>query len=104
MLRPENNEVPELTRLVARATLLVQIGDELGPVYHDEEFAALYPASGHPVESPARLDLATVMQFAENLVDRQAAEAVRDRVSWKYVLGLELTDPGFHYSLLSEFR
>ena len=44
------------------------------------------------------------MQFRENLADRQAAEAVRARIDWKYLLGLELTDPGFDFSVLSEFR
>ena len=44
------------------------------------------------------------MQFAENLTDRQAADAVRSRIDWKYALGLTLTDPGFDYSILSEFR
>jgi transposase len=59
---------------------------------------------GQPAESPARLALITVMQFIENLTDRQAAQAVRDRIDWKYALVLELSDPGFHYSILSEFR
>ncbi len=109
MLRPESNEVPELTRLVAKAALpdgniFIKMRDELGPIFEDEEFTALYPTIGQPAESPARLALVTIMQFVENLTDRQAAEAVRDRVSWKYVLGLELTNPGFHYSVLSEFR
>jgi transposase len=40
----------------------------------------------------------------ENLTDRQAADAVRGRIDWKYALGLELTDPGFDFSVLSEFR
>jgi transposase len=44
------------------------------------------------------------LQFAEGLTDRQAADAVRGRIDWKYALGLELTDPGFDYSVLSEFR
>ena len=44
------------------------------------------------------------MQFRETLPDRQAAEAVRARIDWKYFLGLELTDPGFDFSVLSEFR
>jgi len=44
------------------------------------------------------------MQFRENLADRQAAEAVRARIDWKYLLSLELTDPGFDFSVLSEFR
>src|SRR5467141_4186151 len=44
------------------------------------------------------------MQFRENLADRQAAEAVRARIDWKYLLSLDLTDPGFDFSVLSEFR
>jgi transposase len=40
----------------------------------------------------------------QNLSDRQAAEAVRARIDWKYALGLELTNEGFHSSALSEFR
>lgn len=46
----------------------------------------------------------TALQFAEDLSDRQAADAVRGRIDWKYLLGLELADPGFDYSVLSEFR
>jgi transposase len=48
--------------------------------------------------------LVTIMQFREHLADRQAAEAVRARIDWKYLLSLELTDPGFDFSVLSEFR
>src|SRR5918911_1398436 len=44
------------------------------------------------------------MQVREGLSDRQAAEAVRARIDWKYLLGLELTDPGFDHSVLCEFR
>ena len=66
--------------------------------------AALFPTRGQPAEAPARLALATVLQFAEGLSDRQAADAVRSRIDWKYVLGLDLTDPGFDHTVLSEFR
>lgn len=48
--------------------------------------------------------IVTVLQFAENLTDRQAADAVRGRIDWKYCLGLELTDKGFDFSVLSLFR
>ena len=64
----------------------------------------MYPRLGQPAASPARLALVTVMQFMEDLPDREAAEAVRARIDWKYLLGLELNDAGFHYSVLSEFR
>jgi transposase len=78
--------------------------DELGVFYADEAFAELFSSRGQPAESPWRLALVIVMQFAENLTDRQAADAVRSRIDWKYALGLELTDPGFHFSVLSDFR
>lgn len=44
------------------------------------------------------------MQFAENLTDRQAADAVRSRIDWKYALGLNLEDSGFDFSVLCKFR
>ena len=101
--------VPQETARVARAaypkgTLYMQMRDVLGSIYTDEDFAALFPKEGQPAQSPWRLALITVMQFVENLSDRQAADAVRGRLDWKYLLGLELTDPGFDASVLSEFR
>lgn len=79
----------------------MRMRDELGEVYTDSSFAELFPRRGQPAESPGRLAWVTVLQFAEGLSDRQAAKAVRGRIAWKYVLGLELTDPGFDYSVLS---
>ena len=70
----------------------------------DEQFAALYPVEGQPAYAPWRLAVVTVLQYAESLTDRQAANAVRERIDWKYSLGLELIDTGFDFSLLSEFR
>jgi len=78
--------------------------DELGSLYTNDMFADLYPKDGQPAVQPWRLALVTVMQFAENLTDRQAADAVRDRIAWKYALSLRLTDAGFDYSVLCEFR
>jgi transposase len=78
--------------------------DELGVFYSDEAFAALFSRRGQPAECPWRLALVTIKQFAENLTDRQAADAVRSRIDWKYALGLALADPGFHFSVLSDFR
>jgi transposase len=82
----------------------MQMRAALGTIYTNTQFADLYPAVGQPAEAPWRLALVTIMQFAENLTDRQAAEAVRGRIDWKYALGLELTDAGFDFSVLSEFR
>lgn len=102
-------EIPAETVRVARAafpkgSLAIRVRDELGVLFHDEEFADLFPARGRPAWSPGRLALVLVLQFAEGLADRQAAEAVRARIDFKYALGLELGDPGFDYSVLSEFR
>ncbi|MFD4247230.1 IS1182 family transposase [Streptomyces sp. NPDC058525] len=101
--------VPEETARVARAAfpkgcLAVRVRDVLGPVFTDGEFAGLFSDRGRPAASPGRLAMISVLQFAEGLSDRQAAHAVRSRIDWKYALGLELTDPGCDFSVLSEFR
>ena len=101
--------VPEETARVARAALCrgnpyLKLRDELGAIYQDEAFATLFPRRGQPAEAPWRLALTTVLQFAEGLSDRQAADAVRTRIDWKYALSLPLTDPGFDHTVLSEFR
>ncbi len=109
MYPQELGTIPAETVRVARAacpkgTLAMRLRDALGELYEDEQFAALYPVQGQPAYAPWRLAVVTVLQYAENLTDRQAANAVRERIDWKYSLGLELTDPGFDFSLLSEFR
>src|SRR4029078_4627674 len=101
--------MPEETARVARAAFpkghpYLTFRDALGPVFQDEDFTTLFPLEGHPGLPPWRLALVPLMQFRENLADRQAAEAVRARIDWKYLLGLELTDPGFDFSVLCEFR
>src|SRR2546423_12226338 len=101
--------VPDETARIARAAFpkghpYLTFRDALGTIFQDEDFAPLYAHTGQPGFTPWRLALVTIMQFRENLADRQAAEAVRARIDWKYLLGLELTDPGFDFSVLSEFR
>jgi transposase len=101
--------IPEETIRVAHAVLpegnvWLQMRDELGTLYEDEDFADLFPSRGQPAEAPWRLALVSLMQYGEGLTDRQAADAVRTRIDWKYVLSLELTDKGFDFSVLSEFR
>jgi transposase len=109
-LHPEASyPIPEETQRVACAAfphgnIYMQVADRLGNIYHDAQFTTLFPTRGQPAEAPARLALATVLQFAEGLSDRQAADAVRSRIDWKYALGLDLTDPGFDHTVLSEFR
>ena len=84
--------------------LPVLVRDKLGEWLADEQFAGAYGVRGKPGWPPSRLALVTIFQLAENLTDRQAAEAVRTRIDWKYALGLDLADPGFDHSVLSEFR
>jgi transposase len=84
--------------------LAVLIRDRLGQWLADEQFAAAFGIRGKPGWSPSRLALVTVLQEAENLTDRLAADAVRARIDWKYLLGLRLDDPGFDHSVLAEFR
>lgn len=109
-LRPEPFcPVPEETARVAHAAFpkghpYLRIRDTFGALFHDPQFVRLYATRGQPAEAPWRLALVMVMQFAEDLSDQQAADAVRDRVAWKYLLALPLDDPGFDASVLCEFR
>src|SRR5919202_6505498 len=101
--------VPKQTARIAQAAFpkgspYLTLRDTLGSVFTDRDFADLYPEQGQPGYPPWRLALVTLMQFREGLSDRQAAEAVRARIDWKYLLGLELSDPGFDFSVLCEFR
>ena len=101
--------LPEQTSRVARAAFprgnpYLRMHDLLGPIFTNPEFADLYPKEGQPAEDPARLALVTIFQFVEGLSDRQAADAVRSRIDWKYALCLPLEDAGFDASVLSEFR
>lgn len=109
-VRPQTGaEVPELTARVARAsnpggTTAMWVRDRLDGLWRDEDFAAWYPRDGRPGLSPAQLATVSVLQFLLDLSDRDAAEAVRCRIDFKYALGLELDDPGFHHSVLGDFR
>lgn len=101
--------IPQETIRFAKAAfpkgnIWITMRDEPGVLYHDELFAHLFPHDGQPAIAPWRLALVTLMQFAEGLSDRQAADAVRARLDWKSMLGLEMRESGFDFSVLSEFR
>src|SRR3712207_4176193 len=107
--QPPLPPVPDDTARVARAAFrrgnpFLPLRNRLGAVFAGADFADLYPALGQPAYAPWRLALVTLMQFREGLSDRQAAEAVRGRIDWKYLLALELADAGFDHSVLCEFR
>src|ERR1051326_8732867 len=96
--------IPEETARIAHASfprgnVFMQVRETLGAIYTDEAFADIFPTHGQPALAPWRLALITVFQFLEGLTDRQAADAVRDRLAWKYALSLEVTDPGFDHSV-----
>src|SRR5579859_5889418 len=100
--------VPTETLRVTRAAfpkgnLCMQIRDVLEVVSTDTRFGPLFLWRGRHAEAPWRLALVMLLQFSEGLSDRQAAEAVRSRIDWKYLLSLDLADPGFNAALLSYF-
>ncbi len=101
--------IPSETVRVAKAAfpkgnIYLRMRDELGVFYSDNNFNSLFSQKGKPAFCPWRLALITIMQYVEGLTDRQAADAVRSRLDWKYALGLDLTDSGFDFSVLSSFR
>jgi len=101
--------IPAETVRVARAafpqgSVAMEMRDLLGGFVRDHDLDRVYLLRGRPVEAPWRMALVTVLQFREGLSDRQAADAVRSRIDGTYALSLELTDSGFDYSVLSEFR
>ena len=105
----ETLSIPEETARIAHAAYpkgnrYLTLRDALGTIYQDQSFAHLFPHNGRPAEAPWRLALITVLQFVEELPDRQAADAVRGRIDWKYLLGLPLDDSGFDFTVLSDFR
>ncbi|WP_344598465.1 transposase [Streptomyces violaceusniger] len=102
MSPPEQREVAQAA--FPKGCLATRIRDALGPLFSDEEFREAFGVRGRPGISPGRLALVSILQFAENLTDRQAAHAVRARIDVKYLLGLELTDPGFDHTVLTGFR
>lgn len=102
-------EVPEGTQVVARAAfpkgcLAMRVRDALGPLFDDEVFRSAFGVRGRPGVAPGQLAWVSVLQFAENLTDRQAAHAVRARIDWTYLLGLVQADSGYDFTVLTGLR
>jgi transposase len=116
LLRPaaSRGEIPQVTAELAwkvhpRGTDEMRVRDVLGPLFTDTDltsgrFADMYCPLGRPDLSPALLVMVMILQFRHNLSDADAAQAVADRIWWKYALGLDLDDAGFDASVLTEFR
>jgi transposase len=105
----QRSEIPEETVRVAQAsfrkgTALMRLRDECGPLFKEEDFADLYSWKGNSGLSGVILGTVTLLQYIEELTDRQAVLMVSSRIDWKYLLGVELTYSGFDQSVLSEFR
>ncbi|HEY9658273.1 MAG TPA: transposase [Allocoleopsis sp.] len=102
---PVPQETARIAKLVfPKGNRYPTLRDQVGTFFFDSDFSDLFSAQGQTAISPCQLALICVMQSLEDLTDRQAVEAVRSRIDWKYLLGLELTDSGFDYSALCEFR
>jgi transposase len=91
-------------RAFRRGHPYLKMHEVMGTLFTDEAFTSLFAFCGAPALAPWRLALVSILQFAEGLTDRQAADAVRSRIDWKYLLSLELTDEGFDHSVLCDFR
>jgi transposase len=105
----ETREVPAETAKVAKKAFrkgnrYVVLRDRLGVIYEDKRFEAMFSSTGQPGYAPGLLALVTVVQYMEDLSDREIADAVCARIDLKYLLGLALDDEGFDHSILSEFR
>lgn len=109
-MRPRSSaEIPAETAALVKAvcpkgTRVTRLRDVLGPVFDDNEFRGWFSAEGRSGVPPGVLAMVCVLQEMEDLTDRDAADAVRVRLDWKYALGLGLADPGFDFSVLSGFR
>jgi transposase len=102
------DDIREQTYRVVRAAFpkgnpYIVLRNQLGSIFINEDFTDLYSKRGQPAWAPWRLALITLLQFREKLSDRQTADAVRSRIDWKYLLGLELEDTGFDFSGTESF-
>lgn len=98
-------ELAELgTKLLTPSSPYRLVGEQLYEQYDEADFVDWYCAEGKPALSPVLLAFVTAFQYLEGLSDREATEAVRVRLDWKYALHLPLDYLGFNFSVLSEFR
>ena len=92
-------------KLVPEGSVEAFLADHRQDLFPDELFSDLFPSARGRPSVPADV-IATVMvlQSLEGLSDRDAARALRDRISWKVACGLALDDGGFHHSVLTYWR
>lgn len=78
--------------------------DQAGEIFEAADFTAMYSVLGQSAIHPGLLALATLLQHAEGISDRQASERMDDSLMWKYALRLGINDSGWDPSVYSEFR
>ena len=87
-----------------RGNIYLTIGDQIEPLLAGVNPGDLDLSGEASIMLRTILALVTVFQFAENLPDRRASEALRSRLDWKYALHLPLNIPGLDPLTLCEFR
>ena len=92
-------------KLVPEGSVEAFLADHRQELFPDELFADLFPSGrGRPSVPSDVIATVMVLQALEGLSDRDAARALRDRISWKVASGLALDDTGFHHSVLTYWR
>src|ERR1700678_2981764 len=103
---PELLDAAALCRqLVAKGSVEAFLADHRHALFPDEMFEDLFPSGrGRPSVPADVVASVMVLQALEGLSDRDAARALRDRISWKVACGLALDDEGFDHSVLTYWR
>jgi IS5 family transposase len=92
-------------KLVPEGSVEAFLADHRQELFPDAMFADLFPSGrGRPSVPSDVIATVMVLQSLEGLSDRDAARALRDRISWKVASGLALDDEGFHHSVLTYWR
>ncbi len=92
-------------QLVPEGSVEAFLADHRRELFRDEMFEDLFRSRrGRPSVPADVVASVMVLQALEGLSDRDAARALRDRISWKVACGLALTDEGFDYSVLTYWR
>src|SRR5579859_5728656 len=92
-------------QLVPGGSVEAFLSDHRRELFPDELFEDLFvSARGRPSIPGDVIAAVMVLQALEGLSDRDAARALRDRISWKVACGLALDDEGFDYSVLTYWR
>jgi IS5 family transposase len=92
-------------QLVPHGSVEAFLADHRSDLFPDEMFEDLFPSRrGRPSVPADVVASVMVLQALEGLSDRDAARALRDRISWKVACGLALDDEGFDFSVLTYWR